>query len=326
MICDGDMEQTMTAASKSVNPMSSHGQFDIAAFYAFQPLADLPTLQQRIQALCQKNDIRGMLLLAPEGLNGTLAGRPSALSEVLAGIATSAGIPPLSVKLSHAASQPFKRLKVRLKTEIVTIGDTTVDPRDKVGTYVEPEDWNALPADPDVVLIDTRNGFEYAFGTFRGAIDPQTTSFGEFPAFVKSTLDPARHRKIAMFCTGGIRCEKASSYMLREGFDTVFHLKGGILNYLERVKPEESLWEGSCFVFDERVALGHGLAAVPTLQCLSCDMPLSADDLLHAHYEEGVSCPGCFAGLSETRKASARERQRQVVLARKAGRAHLGPR
>ncbi|MGL4634488.1 MAG: rhodanese-related sulfurtransferase [Beijerinckiaceae bacterium] len=305
--------------------MTTSQHFDVAAFYVFQPLADHAALRLPILALCQQQDIKGILLLAPEGLNGTLAGRPEALRRALEGIAAIARTPPLPVKLSHAATQPFKRMKVRLKQEIVTIGDTTVDPLQQVGTYVEPEDWNALLADPDIVLIDTRNGFEYDFGTFKGAIDPKTTSFGEFPDFVKATLDPARHRKVAMFCTGGIRCEKASSYMLREGFDEVFHLKGGILAYLERVKPEDSLWEGSCFVFDERVSLGHGLEVVGVQKCLNCDHPLSAEALLSPHYEEGVSCPACFADLTEERKASARERQKQIKLAEKAGRKHLGP-
>jgi UPF0176 protein len=306
--------------------MNNDNQIDVAAFYVFQPLADHTALRAPILALFRQHKIKGMLLLAAEGLNGTLAGKPDDLRLALEGVATIAGTGPLPIKLSHAPSQPFRRMKVRLKTEIVTIGDTSIDPRKRVGTYVEPEDWNALLADPDIVLVDARNSFEVEFGTFRGAVDPRTTAFSEFPAFVKRRLDPGKHRKVAMFCTGGIRCEKASSYLLQEGFEQVFHLKGGILAYLERVKADDSLWEGSCFVFDERVALEHGLKVADVHQCFSCDRPVATDDRLRPEFEEGVSCPACFAGLSDERKASARERQRQVVLARKRGKHHLGPR
>ncbi len=217
---------------------------------------------------------------------------------------------------STAETAPFKRLKVRIKKEVVTIGDPSVDPRRRVGTYVEPGDWNALIADPDVLVIDTRNAFEVAFGTFEGAVDPGIARFGDFPAFVRKSLDPQRHRKVAMFCTGGIRCEKASSFMLDAGFEEVLHLKGGILAYLDAIDPAQSQWRGGCFVFDERVALGHGLEPLPIRNCLSCDAPL--DDAARAApgYEEGVSCPRCVDRLSERQKASARERQRQVVTAR----------
>ncbi len=306
--------------------MTTQNQIDIAAFYMFHALADHVALREPIIALCKANDIKGLLLIAAEGLNGTLAGKADALKATLSGIAEIAGTSPLPIKLSHAATQPFRRIKVRLKTEIVTIGDTSIDPLKQVGTTVEPEDWNALINDPEIVLIDVRNGFEVDFGTFRGAIDPETVSFGEFPAFVKRTLNPEQHRKVALFCTGGIRCEKASSHMLREGFEEVYHLKGGILAYLERIKLHDSLWEGSCFVFDERVALGHGLNVANVRQCFSCDRPVKPADMLLPEYEEGVSCPACHAGLSEVRKASARERQRQVNLSGKTGKQHLGTR
>ena len=223
----------------------------------------------------------------------------------------------LDHKESFCDEDPFYRSKVKLKKEIVTIGVEGVDPNRQAGTYVEPADWNALIADPDVLLIDTRNDYEVALGTFEGAADPKTASFGEFPKFVGENLDPARHQKVAMFCTGGIRCEKASSYMQSQGFREVYHLKGGILKYLEEVPKEESKWQGECFVFDHRVAVGQGLVPTELEMCHGCRMPLDPDDKFSELYEEGVSCPKCFATLSEKSKASARERQKQIDLAKK---------
>ncbi len=298
----------------------------VAAFYRFHRLMDLPGLRSALQELCEAKGVRGILLLAPEGFNGTLAGEPQALDAVLAGIRAHTGAAAFEVKFSSTAKPPFRRLKVRIKKEIVTIGVPSVDPVAVVGTYVEPQDWNALIADPDMLLIDTRNAYEVAIGTFDGALNPETRSFGEFPAYVRNTLDPARHRKVAMFCTGGIRCEKASSFMLAQGFEQVFHLKGGILNYLETVPETESRWSGGCFVFDERVAVGHGLEVQPVRFCLSCNTPLDATALASSGYEDGVSCPACVARLTDQQKASARERQRQVELAAKRGGRHLGPR
>jgi UPF0176 protein len=288
----------------------------VAAFYRFEPLAGLEALRDRLKALCEAAGARGILLLAPEGLNGTLAAPSEAMDGLLAGIRVAAGLSGLEPRRSHATAPPFKRLKVRIKKEAVTIGDPAVDPRRRVGTYVDPSDWNAVIADPDVLVIDTRNAFEVAFGTFEGAIDPGIARFGDFPEWVGRTLDPRRHRKVAMFCTGGIRCEKASSYMLDAGFEEVLHLKGGILAYLDDIAPAQSRWTGGCFVFDERVALGHGLAPIAIRNCLSCDAPL--DDAARAApgYEEGVSCPRCVDRLSARQKASARERQRQVAAAR----------
>ncbi|MFV3074642.1 rhodanese-related sulfurtransferase [Niveispirillum fermenti] len=234
----------------------------VAALYRFHPLPHFRDLRQPLYDMMAAAGVRGSLLLAAEGLNGTIAG-PAALMEGVVGrIAAIAGIAPLEPRWSQAGSLPFGRLKVRLKKEIVTMGVPAADPLRAVGTYVEPEDWNALISDPDTLVIDTRNSFEVAHGTFRGAVDPGTASFGQFPDYVRRNLDPARQRRVAMFCTGGIRCEKATAYMLQQGFGEVYHLKGGILNYLERIEPQDSLWQGGCFVFDDRVALGHGLVPV----------------------------------------------------------------
>lgn len=236
----------------------------VAALYRFHPLPDFRAFQQPLLDLLSAHGVRGTLLLAGEGLNGTIAGPAAAMESVVAEIARIAGLPdPLQPRWSYTDTLPFGRLKVRLKKEIVTMGVPGIDPLRAVGTYVEPEAWNALISDPDTLVIDTRNSFEVGYGTFRGAVDPGTTTFGQFPDYVRRELDPARHRKVAMFCTGGIRCEKATAYMLEQGFGEVYHLKGGILNYLERIVPEDSLWDGGCFVFDERVAVGHGLSAVP---------------------------------------------------------------
>ncbi len=293
-----------------------HHNLAVAAFYRFEPLDALEALRDRLKALCEAAGARGILLLAPEGLNGTLAAPAGAIDSLLESIRSAAGLAELPWRRSMAEAPPFKRLKVRIKKETVTIGDRSVDPRRRVGTYVEPGDWNAVIADPDVLLIDTRNAFEVAFGTFEGAVDPGIARFGDFPDWVRRTLDPQRHRRIAMFCTGGIRCEKASSFMLEAGFDEVLHLKGGILGYLDEIDPSQSRWKGGCFVFDERVSLGHGLSPLGLRNCLSCDAPL--DDAARAApgYEEGVSCPHCVDRLTERQKASARERQRQVAAAR----------
>jgi UPF0176 protein len=298
----------------------------VAAFYRFHPLGDLSALRNAVQALCATHGVRGILLIAPEGFNGTIAASHDVIDQVLSGLRALTGAADIEVKFSTAAKTPFRRLKVRIKKEIVTIGDPSVDPNARVGTYVDAKDWNALIADPDVLVIDTRNAYEVAVGTFVGAVDPQTRAFGEFPDYVRKNLDPAKHRKVAMFCTGGIRCEKASSFMLSEGFKEVYHLKGGILKYLETIPEAESRWQGGCFVFDERVAVGHGLKVEPVRLCQGCNTPLDADALSSPGYEEGVSCPRCVETLSDQQKASARERQRQVEMAEKRGVRHLGPR
>ena len=302
--------------------MVEHPTIAVAAFYRFARLDDLARQRDELQELCEGLGIRGILLLAQEGINGTLAAPSDALQAALAGITAMIGL-ELEPKFSQASKPPFRRLRVRIKREIVTIGDKSVDPVQRVGHYVEPEAWNALIADPDVLVIDTRNAYEVAVGSFTGAIDPDTQSFSEFSDYVRNNLDPAGQRKVALFCTGGIRCEKASSFMLGQGFTEVYHLKGGILSYLEKVPEAQSLWQGGCFVFDERVAVGHALAVLPVRFCLSCNWPLDSTMLQSTDYEEGVCCPRCVLTLSDTQKASARERQKQIMLAQKRGKTHL---
>ncbi len=297
----------------------------VCAFYKFARWPHFASLRQPLQDLCDAHGVKGILLVAAEGINGTLAGEPGAMDAVMAGIRQIGAIPELEHKTSFCEAMPFLRLKVRLKQEIVTLGAPDADPLAQVGTYVDPAGWNRLISDPAVLLVDARNEYEVAIGSFAGALDPKTSSFSEFPGFVQASLDPARHRKVAMFCTGGIRCEKASSYLLSQGFEEVFHLKGGILNYLEEVPPEQSLWQGACFVFDERVAVGHGLAVAGMKLCHGCRMPLNEAEMAGPGYEAGVSCPHCAGLLTPAQKASARERQKQVQLAKARGKRHLGP-
>jgi UPF0176 protein len=289
----------------------------VAALYKFVTLKDFASLRQPLLAAMKAHGVKGTLLLAEEGINGTISGSRSAIDGFLAVLRSDARLADIDHKESYCDKDPFYRSKVKLKKEIVTIGVVGVDPNKQAGTYVSPVDWNTLIADPDVLLIDTRNDYEVALGTFEGAADPGTSSFGEFPKFVGENLDPARHRKVAMFCTGGIRCEKASSYMQSQGFREVYHLKGGILKYLEEVPKEQSKWQGDCFVFDHRVAVGQGLVPSGIELCHGCRMPLDPADRFSELYEEGVSCPKCFATLSERSKASARERQKQIDLAKK---------
>ena len=289
----------------------------VAALYKFVTLKDFVALRQPLLAAMKAHGVKGTLLLAQEGINGTISGAREAVDGFLAELKSDARFADLDHKESFCHEDPFYRSKVKLKKEIVTIGVEDVDPNLHSGTYVEPKDWNALICDPDVLLIDTRNDYEVALGTFEGAADPKTGSFGEFPKFVGANLDPARHQKVAMFCTGGIRCEKASSYLRNQGFREVYHLKGGILKYLEDVPAHESKWQGECFVFDQRVAVGQGLVPTEREMCHGCRMPLDPDDKFSEHYEEGVSCSKCFATLSDRSKASARERQKQIDLAKK---------
>ena len=297
---------------------------EVAAFYKFAHLPQFASLRAPLQALCDGHAAKGILLIAAEGINATIAATPEAMAGVLAGIRAIAGLEGIEHKTSHAQTMPFLRMKVRLKREIVTLG-VPADPLAKAGTYVEPQDWNALIARPDLLVLDTRNSYEVRIGTFQNAIDPQTASFSQFPDYVRDNLDPARHKRIAMFCTGGIRCEKASSYLLARGFGEVFHLKGGILKYLESVPQAESRWDGACFVFDRRVAVTHGLELARIDLCRGCRSPLQPQDHAAPGYEEGVSCRHCAGSMSQEHKASARERQRQVRLAQARGTVHLGP-
>ena len=289
----------------------------VAALYKFVTLKDCEALRAPLLSAMKVRGVKGTLLLAVEGINGTISGERRAVDGFLGELKSDARFADIDHKESFCEENPFYRSKVKLKKEIVTIGVDGVDPNLQVGTYVEPADWNALIADPNVLLIDTRNDYEVALGTFEGAADPKTGSFGEFPKFISTNLDPAKHQKVAMFCTGGIRCEKASSYMHSQGFREVYHLKGGILKYLEEVPEHESKWQGECFVFDQRVAVGQGLVPTEIEMCHGCRMPVGPEDKHSPFYEMGVSCPKCFGTLSEKSKASARERQKQIDLAEK---------
>ncbi len=298
--------------------------YKIAAFYKFTPLDAGPALQGRILDVCKAHDAIGTILLAPEGINGTIAAPPAALDLVIAFLRTLPGCEDLDPKYSEDDDAPFLRMKVRLKKEIVTLGVPGIDPSRQVGTYVEPEDWNALISSPDVVTIDTRNDYEVRIGQFRGAVNPETVSFGEFPDWYRKFRAEHPDKQVAMYCTGGIRCEKSTAFALAEGENEVFHLKGGILKYLETVPPEDSLWEGDCFVFDRRVAVGHGLAISDYTTCHACREPLSRGDVASPLYVEGESCPFCHDVTDTAQRARYAERQKQEMLAAERGERHLG--
>ena len=296
----------------------------VAALYHFTRFPDPAAIRGPLAALCDAQGVKGSLLLAPEGINGTIAGPRAGIDAVLAHVRALPGCAGLEWKEARHAVMPFGRMKVRLKREIVTMGQPDVDPRASVGHYVAAQEWNALIAQPDVAVIDTRNDYEVAIGSFDGAIDPHTTSFGEFPAWWEANKERFHNKRIAMFCTGGIRCEKSTNYLLSQGVDEVFHLKGGILKYLEEVPAEQSLWHGGCFVFDQRVAVGHGLLPTGHLMCHACRRPLEASDTGHPDYEDGVQCHHCADEFDDARRARFRERQRQITLAEARGEAHLG--
>jgi UPF0176 protein len=287
----------------------------IAAFYKFVSLDDYQNRCQPLLNFCQQHKIKGTILLAAEGINGTIAGTRSSIDNVLDYLRSDPCFANLEHKESTAAKPPFNRLKVRLKREIVALGIPTVNPSNLVGTYVKPQDWNELIANPDVLVIDTRNKYEVEIGSFAGSIDPHTDSFTEFPAYVATHLDPKQHKQIAMFCTGGIRCEKATSYLLSQGFEHVYHLQGGILKYLEQIPATESQWEGECFVFDDRVAVTHGLLPGTHQLCWGCGNPVTPADLDSIHYEPGICCPRCHATITPDQRASRTERWRQLQLA-----------
>ncbi len=299
-------------------------QIVVAALYHFARLENFRDMRGIIQGVCDAAGIKGSLLLAAEGINGTVAGSREGIDALLAHLHADARLAQLEHKESFTDAMPFYRMKVKLKKEIVTLGAPEADPNVCVGQYIEPQDWNALISDPEVLLLDTRNDYEYEVGTFKGAVNPDTKTFREFPEFVQSHYNPEQHKRVAMFCTGGIRCEKASAYMLQHGFDSVYHLKGGILKYLELVPAEESMWEGECFVFDERVSVGHGLIPGDYTMCRGCRFPLTAAERQVPEYEEGVSCPHCISELTEEKKSRLRERQRQTELAEAHHREHIG--
>ena len=296
----------------------------VAALYKFVHLDDYRDLREPLLQFCRQSGISGTLLLAEEGINGTVAGTRQGIDGLLAYLRSDARLANLSHKESLDETSPFYRMKVKLKREIVTMGVEGIDPRAAVGTYVEPKDWNALIADPTVVLVDTRNDYEVELGTFRGAINPETRSFREFPGYVEANLDPARQRKVAMFCTGGIRCEKSTAYMKQLGFEEVYHLKGGILQYLADVPREESMWQGECFVFDNRVSVDHDLQAGRYDLCHGCREPVSETDKLSPLYQQGVACPRCHHRLTEEQRRRFSERQKQVELARQRNEQHIG--
>ena len=296
----------------------------VAALYKFTPFPDPAALKAPLAKVCCANGVRGTLLLAPEGINGTIAGSREGIDKALAHIRGLPGCSDLEWKESAAETQPFGRMKVRLKREIVTMGQPDVDPTAAVGTYVAARDWNALIARDDVAVIDTRNDYEVSIGSFAGAIDPDTKSFRDFPDWWAENADRFAGKTVAMFCTGGIRCEKATNYLLGQGVNRVFHLKGGILKYLEEVPEDESLWQGECFVFDGRVSVGHGLKPGNFDTCHACRRPLSEADRAHPDHEAGVSCARCIGEYSDDDRARFRERQRQVDLAAARGATHLG--
>lgn len=301
-----------------------------AALYQFVDLPDFADLRDPLQALCDAHSVRGMLLLAPEGINGTIAGPPEGVHTVLAWLRSDARLAGLQHKEALGERQPFYRMRVRLKREIVTLGVPGLNPARNAGTYVKPEDWNALIADPAVVVVDTRNDYEVGIGSFARAINPHTRSFAEFPAWVAAQSEPggvlAGKPRVAMFCTGGIRCEKSTALLKSQGFGEVYHLEGGILKYLETVPEEDSLWHGDCFVFDERVSVGHGLAPGHHQLCRSCRMPLGEAELASPHYVAGVSCPYCHGTRTPEQEQALAERERQMQLAKARGEEHIGAR
>ncbi len=316
----------------SLGTIDTMDRYLTAALYKFVALPDFADLQAPLLAVCEANQVKGTLLLASEGINGTIAGLPDGVHAVLAHLRSDARLALLTHKESWADAPPFLRLKVRLKKEIVTLGVPGVSPTLMAGTYVKPQDWNALISDPDVVLVDTRNDYEVAIGSFEGAIDPHVKTFADLPEWVAAqegeggALQAAggKKPKVAMFCTGGIRCEKSTALLKMRGYDEVYHLEGGILKYLETVPEAQSLWAGDCFVFDERVSVGHGLKPGGFELCRSCRHPVGDADRASPKYELGISCPQCFDAKTEGQKRGFAERQRQVALARQRGLAHVG--
>lgn len=284
----------------------------VAALYRFVPFDDFADHQQPLLEKLESLNIRGTLLLASEGINGTIAGSRESIDAVLEHLRNDVRFAGLDVKESTCDEMPFKRTRVRIKKEIVTMGVSGIDPLDAVGTYVDPVDWNDLINDPDVTLIDTRNDYEIAIGAFQGATDPNTHSFRQFPEYVAENLDPSRHRKVAMYCTGGIRCEKSTALLKQQGFDQVYHLRGGILKYLEVIPEQESLWQGECFVFDRRVSVGHGLEVGEHELCFACGWPVTKEDRQHEDYEAGIHCPRCVDNITDEQRQRFAERQRQL--------------
>ena len=306
--------------------MLKKNQILVAALYKFVEINDLLSLQDNLYNICEENNIMGTILIADEGINGTISGKYNEIKETISSLTSDDRFSNIEIKYSSTDKQPFHRMKVRLKKEIVTIGLPEINPNKKVGKYVKPEDWNKLISDPNVVVIDTRNKYETKIGSFQNALDPETSSFREFPDWVKKfkNSEDNTNKKIAMFCTGGIRCEKASSLMKEEGFKDVYHLQGGILKYLETVDKENSLWNGECFVFDQRVCLTDELEVGSYKMCFACRMPITEEEMLNEKYIEGISCINCYDKTTKEKKERFGSRQKQILLAKKRGEKHLG--
>ncbi|MBV1907804.1 MAG: rhodanese-related sulfurtransferase [Kangiellaceae bacterium] len=296
----------------------------VCALYKFVALQNHTALREPLLKVMKSNEVCGTLLLAHEGINGTISGSRASIDILLNWLDSQPGLDSIVVKESFTDEKPFKRTKVKLKKEIVTMGVEDIDPSKVVGTYIEPKDWNDLIQDPSVILVDTRNDYEYAVGTFENAINPNTESFREFPDYVKQNLDPNKHKKVAMFCTGGIRCEKSTAYMKERGFEEVYHLKGGILKYLEEVPKEQTTWQGECFVFDDRVTVDHELNRGQYDQCNACRMPITQEDQDNEKYVQGVSCVHCYDKTSDEQKTRYLEREKQIQLAKVRGEEHIG--
>jgi UPF0176 protein len=296
----------------------------VSALYKFAKLDDFELLRKPLLKLMEEQQVKGTLLLAKEGVNGTIAGNRQGIDAIVAWLRSDSRLSELETKESYEEKMPFYRSKVKLKKEIVTMGIDGIDPKKIVGSYVKPRDWNALISDPDVILIDTRNDYEVKIGGFKGAINPETETFREFPQYVKEHLDPSKHKKVAMYCTGGIRCEKSTAYLKEQGFDNVYHLQGGVLKYLEEIPADQSLWQGECFVFDNRVAVNHNLEKGQYDQCYACRYPITEEEKKSEHYEQGVSCPHCYNKVSEQQRQRFAEREKQVQLAKERGEEHIG--
>ena len=296
----------------------------VSTFYKFAEFPDHAEWKPRLARLGEKEKITGTLILANEGINGTVAGPKKGLTRFLKEITSDPRFADLHIRSMVTPRQTFYRLRIVIRPEIVTLGDPSILPSNGSGQYVNPEDWNTLISDPEVEVIDVRNDYEVEIGTFDGAENPHTETFGEWNEYVKKRWGNDKNKKVAMFCTGGIRCEKASAHLVQNGFEKVYHLKGGILNYLEKIEPENSKWKGECFVFDHRVAVTHGLKDGQTKLCFSCRWPLQQEDFKSPDFEEGVSCPKCASKLSPERREGLRERQRQMALARKRNTQHIG--
>ncbi|PID37314.1 MAG: hypothetical protein CR966_01545 [Pseudomonadales bacterium] len=296
----------------------------ITALYKFTNFPDFENYRESIHQTLVDNDVKGTLLIAHEGINGTIAGSREGIDNVLKFLRDIPAIGELSYKESFSETVPFYRTKVKLKKEIVTMGVSDIDPKKDAGRYVKPEDWNALISDPEVLLIDTRNDYEYQVGTFKNAINPNTDTFREFPDYIAKNLDKNKHKKVAMFCTGGIRCEKSTAFMKRQGFDEVYHLQGGVLQYFEDVPTEKSLWDGECFVFDNRVTVNQELQPGSYDQCYACRMPITEEEKQSEHYIKGESCPHCYNKTSLAQKQRFKEREKQAQLAKAKGKHHIG--